>query len=162
MKEIQLSKQGKNKGKYVALVDDEDFERVNQFRWSVCAHRSTFYAVRNMPINGEITPRRMHQFIMGLRYIDHENHNGLHNYKSNLRPCTNSQNNMNQLPRKNCSSKYKGVYRNKERNKWIAQIRINDKTFNLGSFTDEIKAAKAYNNKAKELFGEFACLNLTN
>ena len=77
----------------------------------------------------------------------------------NLRLCTQAQNIYNALPRLNCTSKYKGVYRNKKTNRYHAAIQHKGKKFYLGSFKNEIDAAKAYDKKAKELFGEFAYLN---
>jgi len=159
MKEIQLSKNGKNKGKYVALVDDEDFEILNKFNWYVIKHRNTFYATRQIRNNKNQTTIRIHWDIMGDKFIDHIDRNGLNNQKSNLRICTNQQNQMNRKPNKNCTSKYKGVYINKLKTMWIAVISLNNKHKYLGSFKLEIDAAKAYDNKAEELFGEFANLN---
>lgn len=57
------------------------------------------------------------------------------------------------------TSKYKGVHWYKQSKKWMVQIRLNDKQIYLGLFEREDDAARAYNKKAKEIFGEFACLN---
>ena len=57
------------------------------------------------------------------------------------------------------SSKFKGVSWFKRTEKWKAQIQYRKKVIHLGYFKDEIDAAKAYNAKAIELFGEYACLN---
>lgn len=160
MKEIQLSKQGKHKGKYVTLVDDEDFEYLNQFNWYVMKHGNTFYAARCVPFNGKQIINMMHGTLLNSKGIDHVDLNGLNNQKSNLRFCTQSQNNMNRGKKKNAASKYKGVYFDKNARKWRADIRINSKPIYLGLFDSEIKAAKAYNRKAKELFKEFANLNI--
>lgn len=149
MKEIKLT-QGK-----VALVDDEDFEYLNQFKW--CAHKecNTYYAVRNAKNNGKLFTQYMHNLIIGIIGVDHKNHEGLDNQKHNLRIANKSQNAMNNMPLKNMTSKYKGVSWFKRDKKWRAVI--NEK--HIGLFIDEIEAAKAYDNKAAELFGEFACLN---
>lgn len=162
MKEIQLS-QGRNcrnKGKYVALVDDEDYERLNQWKW--CAHKdkTTFYADRNIYNNGKQTTIRMHWEVLNGKGIDHIDHNGLNNQKSNLRRCTQSENMMNASKRENTSSIYKGVCFFKRYNKWTAYININKKPIFLGNFYTEVEAAKAYNKKAIELFLEFANLNI--
>ena len=61
---------------------------------------------------------------------------------------------------KNNTSGYKGVYFNKKANKWMSYIRYNNKLINLGLFVNPIDAAIAYNNKALELFGEYARLNI--
>ena len=55
------------------------------------------------------------------------------------------------------TSKYKGVWKE---SKWRTGIRHNYKTIHLGSFETEAEAARAYNAKATELFGEFANLNI--
>jgi len=153
MKEIQLTQ-----GKF-ALVDDEDFERVSQFNWCVQKHRNTFYGQRFKINNGTYTSEKLHCFIMGSNMIDHINNNGLDCQKNNMRKCTTQQNNMNSRPRKTSTSKYKGVSWSTRHNKWISQIMKDGINYNLGYFTDEVKAAETYDKKAKELFREFAYLN---
>lgn len=149
MKKIKLTQ-----GQF-ALVDDEDYEKVNQFKW--CAHWNVnhFYAKNNKK-------GRMHRYIMNTpvgMFTDHKNHNTLDNQKSNLRICTYQQNQANRKKQKGISSKYKGVCWDKQVRKWLVGIRFNQKRINLGRFKSEIKAAIAYNKKAKELFGAFALLN---
>ena len=103
----------------------------------------------------------MHRLIMDAQErqeIDHADGNGLNNQKDNLRFCTHSQNHMNRKPTKG-SSKYKGVSWHKAAKKWNARITLNKKTVSIGYFDSEIIAAKAYDEKAIELFGEFAKLN---
>ncbi len=153
VKEIRLTR-----GK-VALVDEEDFDELNKYKWSAFKHRNTFYAVRN--VRGKPL-LRMHRVIMGdVKGViyDHINGDGLDNRKSNLRIATAQQNNMNRIPRKGCSSKYKGVSWNKPNKKWLCILGHNYKNTYLGSFDDEEECARAYDKKAKELFGEFARLN---
>ena len=152
MKEIKLSQWGKNRGKYVALVDDEDFEVLSQFKWAVKEQKHTLYAVRTIIFEGKQSIVRMHCAILNNKEIDHIDHNGLNNQKSNLRLCTRSENMMNTRKRESCISIYKGVCYNKRNKKWIAQIQINSKHIGLGYFNTEIEAAKAYNAKAVELF----------
>ena len=65
----------------------------------------------------------------------------------------------NQGPTKNSSSKYKGVSWNKANKRFLATISCDGKTYHLGTFKDEIEAAKAYDKKAKQLFEEFAYLH---
>lgn len=157
MKEIELT-QGK-----VALVNDEDFKRVNQFKWCANYIGEYWYAVRNIrKPNGKYITQLMHRVIMacpkGLE-TDHRNHNGVDNRKCNLRICTHGENQRNRQPLQKCTSKYKGVYWHKASKKWCGRIKINKKSIHLGLYTNEITAALAYNVKAKELFGEFAYLN---
>ena len=153
MKEIQLT-QGK-----VALVDDEEFEKLNQFKWCAKKDGNTFYAIRGIRIGSKTQTIQMHNFIMNGKGVDHIDHNGLNNQKSNLRFCTQSENMMNRSKGGNCTSIYKGVSFHKRDKIWRAKIHINGKDIHLGNFISEIEAAKAYNNKAIELFCEFANLN---
>jgi len=159
MKEIKLT-QGK-----VALVDDEDFDRVmNAGKWYVLKSNITYYAVKNTPrINGKQKKISLHTFILGTPEdgyeIDHKDNNGLNCIKDNLRFVTHQQNIMNKSKTKNCTSIYKGVYYYKRDNTWRAHININEKHFYLGAYEDEKLAACAYNAKALELFGEYASLN---
>jgi len=148
------------RGKF-AIVDDDDFERVNQYNWFANKIGNTYYALRHVTNDGKKSIQLMHHFIMGCKheFIDHKNGDGLHNYKSNLRPCTKQQNQMNQRKQLNCSSVYKGVCFDKKYGKWIAYISKDYKRKHIGYFTEEKDAAIAYNDKAKELFGEFAKLN---
>ena len=145
-------------GKF-AIVDAEDYDRINQYQWYACKCKSTFYACRT---EGGKTIR-MHREIMrapkGL-ICDHINHNGLDNHRSNLRLCTHAQNCYNQQASSSGTSIYKGVSWHKCRRKWSARIRCDRKFYNLGDYENEVEAAMVYDDKAVELFGEFACLNL--
>lgn len=105
----------------------------------------------------------MHRLIMGApkgKEVDHIDGNGLNNQKSNLRICDRFQNTQNCIPRKNTTSKYRGVSWGSRENKWKAQISAFNKSHYIGCFSLETKAAEAYNKKAMELFGEFAKLNI--
>jgi len=158
MKEIQLT-QGK-----VAIVDDEDYQMVNQFKWYALKNGNTFYARRVVPVNGRQKTVHMHQFIIGdtpkKSDIDHKDGNGCNNQKLNLRICTHQENMMNQKkPDKNCTSIYKGVCWHKRDNKWQSRIQIDGKLIHIGYFMDESDAARAYDKAAKHHFKEFAYLN---
>lgn len=149
MKEIPLT-QG-----YVALVDDEDYERLSMFPWHIS---SRGYAVRNSRGSGK---ELMHRALMGNptgREIDHINRNRLDNQKSNLRLSTHRENCCNQEGR-SITSQYKGVCWVKRCNKWQAQINVNKKTIFLGLFEHDIDAARAYDKAAKQHQGVFAYLN---
>jgi len=142
-----------------ALVDDEDFEELNQFNW--CFAQG--YAVRKITISGKRQNQGMHRLITNCPdgfEVDHINHDMLDNRKANLRVCRHSENVYNQKVRTYAkTSVYKGVYFHKRDGKWIAQIQLNNKRKFLGYFTNEIDAAIAYNVAAIELFGDFALLN---
>jgi len=154
-----------------AIVNDEDYDFLMQWKWYARRGRKTWYAARGEPYpdgrlrkNGAKMQRTvlMHRIIsqaVSGQHIDHRNCNGLDNRRRNLRVCTNGQNQQNRLPQKNCSSSYKGVSWKKQSRKWFAQIGRNSKNYFLGYFHIEIDAARAYDKKAKELFGEFAHLN---
>lgn len=148
---------------YVATVDNEDYDRVNQFKWQIKKCGNAIYACGWV---GEWKNKKrmaMHRFIMNIplndiRKIDHADHDGLNNQKSNLRICTQFENMKNRIS-KNGSSKYKGVHWHKRDRKWYAQIRVNKKTIHLGIFAWEDQAALTYNKAAKKHHGEFALLN---
>lgn len=91
--------------------------------------------------------------------VDHINHNRADNRFCNLRLCTSSQNKANCLVPSNNTSDYKGVWWRKDRRKWEANITKEGTRYRLGLHTCKHEAAKAYNLKALELFGKFACLN---
>ncbi len=148
---------------YRTLVDDEDYERFNQFHWEAVERDNTVYAVRKVSIEGRTKTLFLHREILGLTepsiLTDHRDQDGLDNRKQNLRACNINENNRNQKARKGCSSKYKGVHAVNKKRKWKAEIYIEGKKYNLGVHDNELDAARAYNEKAKELFGEFAWLN---
>jgi hypothetical protein len=142
-----------------AKVDDEDYFIVSKFTW--CAvkkhNKDTFYAY-----NGK-HKMYLHRLILGLdnNYeTDHIDGNGLNNQRSNLRKATSAQNNYNRKKLDTpFTSIYKGVHFSKSRRKWIAMIKSGEHHLNLGGFEFEFDAASAYDDAAKQLFGEFAKLN---
>ena len=110
--------------------------------------------------NGE--KRLMHREIMDAapgEEIDHIDGNGLNNQKSNLRTATRSQIVAKARPRRDKTSKYKGVSFVNQIKKWRSSIQKEGKRYYLGDYVDEDEAAKAYNKKACELFGSFARIN---
>lgn len=170
MKKIPLSRHGKNKGKYCAFVDDEDYEYLMQWSWRISRENSDIIYARSG--KGKEDRRIMHREIMKrhnlldeTKIIDHKNRNGLDNQKSNLRNCTYQQNSRNK--RSFGKSKYSGVSIaskwGKRKNKlliyWRAGIQVGKTRFHLGMFKTEEEAALAYNIAAQKHFGEFAHLN---
>lgn len=143
-----------------AIVDPEDYKQLSKYKWFAKRCERRFYAERSYK-NKNL---KMHREIMGNlegKFIDHINHNGLDNRKVNLRFVTPQQNAWNKRKQKgNYSSKYKGVHWVKSEKKWRARIICKGSGIFLGRFDDEEDAAKAYDEKAKELFGEYAVLNL--
>lgn len=154
MKEIQLSRQGKHKGKYVAIVDDEDYEWLNSYRWCYDGR----YAQRRNKIEGHV---RMHMLIMKPQKgmgVDHINGNPLDNRRLNLRVCSQGENSKNMSKHFDSVARFKGLSRTPN-GKWEVRICHDYKAIRIGLFIDEVEAAKAYDRKAKELFGEYARLN---
>jgi hypothetical protein len=146
----------------VALVDDEDYAILGQFKWYALRKPNTFYAMRNVrstrTASGH-TAVKMHQVIMEAegRLVDHENGNGLDNRRHNLRFATVPQNQHNSGRQVNNTSGYKGVWR--DRGGWRTAIRVNGRRLNLGTFGNPIDAARAYDAAARQHHGEFAQLN---
>lgn len=159
-KTIPLS-QGK-----VALVDDEDFEWLSQWKWYAHADRRTYYAVRSTPRdeNGRYTTVRMHRQILeaplGIQ-VDHADSDGLNNQRANIRLCNNAENARNRRKRaQGTSSRFKGVSWSALMGSWRARIRVNSQDYKLGFFTNETEAAQAYNVAALLHYGRFASVNI--
>lgn len=156
-KEIALS-QG-----MVALVDDDMYEYLSQWKWhAVKGSNGKFYAVR-LEGKGVRKYVAMHRVVantppgMDTDHID--DNDTLNNQRYNLRPCTRSQNQANRGRRADNTSGYKGVTWNKAKGKWIAQIRVYGKQIHIGNFVTAEKAARAYDGFAQMHFGKFAKLN---
>lgn len=164
MKTLELS-QGK-----VAIVDDADYGWLSQWKWTAFRAKQPgrWYAVRHSKRSEKVPGKNvfLHRAIMGLEYgdgrqVDHRDADGLNNQRSNLRICTQSQNNGNCRVRTSGKrwSKYKGVsyFINKHTGQqyWI----VGCGNRRIGYFHDEKEAARAYNAAAKAYYGEFARLN---
>jgi len=133
----------------IAWVDENDFDRVMQFKWIAWTKRGLWYAHSNLV-------GYMHCFILGRTGIDHKDRNGLNNVRDNLRDATTQQNGRNRSFTN--SNHYKGVKRNGK--KFGARIQIDvGQSLWLGSATDPVTAAKMYDEAAIKHFGEFANLN---
>ena len=155
MKRIKLTR-----GKF-ALVDDRDYEWLNQWKWWAGKHRYNFYAERWEWKNGKRTNIKMQYAILGKKkgyVIDHIDRNGLNNQRSNLRFATIRQNNINKRMHKNNTSGYMGVYWHKHCKKWAACIRKNGKSIHLGLFEKPEKASVVYKEATKKYHEGFASL----
>lgn len=145
------------------IVDDEDFEELNRLKWRR-NNKGYAYSIKYVKLEvGKYTNKftLIHRLLCpNNETTDHINGNKLDNRKSNLRPATRSQNQANRGVQSNNTSGYKGVHYDKLRNKWRARVVLNRKGINLGDFKTPEEAALAYNTKAKELFGDFALLNI--
>lgn len=150
MKKIELTQ-----GRF-AIVDDNDFERLSRYSWY---YQSEGYAARR---NGRRNGHKliyMHKVVLGTdKEVDHKNLNRLDNRKSNLRVCDRSLN-MGNSKSRGGSSMFKGVTFNKRARKWIAQITVKRQPIFLGYFYNEEDAARAYDERAREYYGDFGRYN---
>ena len=159
MREIQLT-QSK-----VALVDDEDFENVNAYKWFAAFDGKNWYAGRKLPrLGAKQLSQAMHRFIMGLEYgdpreVDHKNcGETLDNRRSNLR-VTLDQNSQNRRMQKNNKSGFKGVFWNNKLGKWQSGIQANGKKIHLELFPTIELAVDAYDTACVEYHKNFAVTN---
>lgn len=154
MKKIKLTQ-----GKY-AIVDDEDFDRLNQYKW----YYDNKYAKRTICESKKRYALYIHRKILNLSsndkiQVDHINHNKLDNRKENLRLATRGQNSQNRTKLSNNTSGYKGVSWHKYRNKWRSIIIYNKQYIYLGLFSNKKDAVTAYKHAAIKYHGEFACVD---
>ena len=155
MKKISLTKG------FVALVDDEDYDFLTQWKWRLKGG----YAARSMNlgrVNGKQRTKTifMHRVIMNTpdgMETDHSDLDKLNNQRNKLRICSASENRQNRPPQCNNKHNAKGVSLRK--GKWHASIVSNKKRINLGTFDSFDKARDAYNNAAILHHGAFARLN---
>ena len=153
MKKISLTKNRE------AIVDDEWFGVLSQWDWY---YSSGGYAVRDIGPHESKEKIYMHRYILmapSAYQVDHINRDRLDNRKKNLRVVTPDKNYFNRAMLSNNTSGFKGVCFDKARNKYMASIQKDRRQFNLGRYGTAIEAAKAYNEAAKQLFGEYAYLN---
>ena len=146
MKEIKL------RNGTITKVDDDDFDKLSQSNWCQDAYG---YIVKKEAMSRLIMNAKIGEI------VDHINGDILDNRKCNLRIVTMSQNQMNRKKKSDkFSSNFKGVYWVKRDNVWRVRISFNKTRYYLGEFTNEIEAAKRYNEEAKKLFKEYAKLNI--
>jgi len=145
----------------VALVDDEDYERVVAAgKWSAAVRGNTAYARRNVRHpDGRQSTVFLHAFLTGYAVTDHIDGDGLNNTRANLREATNAENSRNARLSRSNSSGFKGVAWHKRAQKWQAKIRVDRRWLWLGQYTTREAAAAAYDDAARELHGEFAAVN---
>lgn len=160
MKSITLTKG------YIAIVDDDDFERLSAHKWTalvtgqrlkrVYAYRRTGWDNAKRRWSGMVLMHReIAKPIDGLD-VDHIDGDTLNNQKQNLRPASRSENLANNRRAIGVSG-YRGVALTKRGEK--APYRVMCRGKYLGEFFDKIEAAKTYDAAAIKEFGEFAKLN---
>ncbi len=153
MKVITLT-QGKE-----AFIDDEDYDRITEWKWCFNKKKGAGYAVGKIGDKCEKRLVLMHQFIMNFPAppleVDHIDGNMLNNQKSNLRLATRSEQEINKGRK---TEKYKGV--TKLRNgRWKAQFRVNGVMEYIGEYATDEEAARAYDNVFRLKIGEGQGLN---
>jgi len=161
---IQL--RGKRGG--LAIVDADLFPELNRFKWYLGNH-GYVYRADYIPETQENQRVYLHRVVHQTppnTDTDHINGNTLDNTRANLRSCSRSENLANQIKQSGTSSRFKGVAWDARHGKWKAYIgcksertKTGKARVNIGTFSDELEAARAYNAKAVELFGDFARLN---
>ena len=143
---------------YVAVIDTTDLEIVEGHHWYAKVDRTNVYARRAVKSKGKTTHLPMHRAIAGAPKgvsIDHEDGNGIHNCRANIRVATTLQNNRNTRLRKNNTSGLKGVSKARG-GRWAAHIKTDGKVRFLGNFLTKEAAHARYLAEAKLHFGEFA------
>lgn len=148
------------RGGFVALVDEEDYERIAAIKWCIAkgGNSSTLYARCTMVVNGKRTTVLMHKVVSGMTYVDHINGNTFDNRKDNLRQANHSTNAFNRVLTDKSRTGFKGVRRTK-----YGMLQVGITAFKryhyVGTYTDPHIAAHEYNKAAVKLHGEFCRLN---
>jgi len=143
------------KGKY-CFIDKEDYEKFKRYKWYAHSNNRRWYVRGSRYINGVRKRIYLHNLIKPIKIknkeLDHINRNTLDNRKQNLRYVTRSLNNFNSKTKVG-GSRFKGVYWNTSRRRWIAKINYKGRQYHLGTFTNEVCAAQAYDAAAVMIAG---------
>ncbi|QDV84563.1 AP2 domain protein [Stieleria magnilauensis] len=145
-------------------VDADLADTIGSVKWHPHVQKHTTYATRKVEIDGKRTTRSLHREVMRIRgiqcpeQVDHADGCGLNNLSFNLSAVSAQENSRGK--RKRGVSDFIGVCWEMGRGKWKAAIRDSrGVSRNLGRFSDEVQAAKAYDAKARELYGPKAKVN---
>ncbi len=147
----------------VALVDDEDYESISKHKWCASWNRysKTFYAVRHTR-GQESKCVIMHRQILRAtkgQEVDHRDHDGLNNQRSNIRLCSRTENMHNLTKHADGSSPFKGVILDKRSGCWESKMMCRKKRIWLGCFGNPLLAAMVYDAGARKFYGDFAKTN---
>lgn len=145
-----------------ALVDDDLYEYLNQFKWNMNEDGYVKRGEYSRLPNGKLkrTEIKLHRLVANTpkgMVTDHLNGDKLDNRRENLRICTQEQNTWNQRPYG--KSKLVGVWFDPARSKFVAHIAKSGKKITIGRYKTAQEAADARDNMAKRLYGEYAYLN---
>jgi hypothetical protein len=151
-------------GDFNVYIDDSDFDIIKEYNWVVDMRRNgRKYVVASVKIGvNKFSRIYLHRLIINApknKNVDHIDNNGLNNTRDNIRIASNGQNLSNRGKQSNNTSGYKGVVWYNPLNKWKAQIGYGNNTKHLGYFNNILEAAKAYNDAAIIIHGDFSCLN---
>lgn len=151
----------KNGSRHTVRVSPSDFDLLSRYSWHVTKAGWKFYA--RTTLNGRnILMHRMLMIPGPAQVVDHVDDDGLNNMRENLRLCSNAENTARQRRTENSgSSRFRGVSWNRRDHNWRVSIRVRGSSHFLGHYDEEQDAARAYDAKAVEMFGEFARLNFT-
>jgi len=152
---VIIIKNIKNQEIKEVLIDDDDYDNVNKYNWTLKANGYAFTTVTNL--DGSTRCISMHRFIKnvldeGHHLVDHANGNRLDNRKANLRLATVQQNSLNRKKNKGSSSKYFGVSWDNTFKKWKVEKVIKKIRYHIGYYDDEVEAAKAYDTFVRNQF----------
>lgn len=138
------------------LVDADDVAVVASRTWYL--HRQGYARSLDIKLGAVYAHRLILSAVRG-QHVDHRNRDNLDNRRANLRLCSRSENMANRKMHKNNKSGFKGVHLNRKSGKWLVLIRQHKRLTRVGLFACKIEAAKAYDARARVMFGEFARLN---
>jgi hypothetical protein len=152
MKQIPVT----NSTRFV-IVDDHNFEGLSIYKWQ---HNGVGGIARFEWKDGKTHAIRLANEVLQITgTIDHKDRDGFNNVETNLRPCTLQENQRNKSKSIIATSSYMGVSWNRNKRRWEVSYSLNNKKVYVGTFRDELVAAKAYNDAIKSLYGQFANLN---
>jgi hypothetical protein len=141
-----------------ALVDDEDYEKFNQFNWCCSKSGNKYYAIRRVKKNGVNKDIKLHREIMMAteeQIVDHINGDCLDCRKENMRFVTASQNAINRRIRSDNKLGVVGVSR-LPNGKYLAYISFNGENRRLGRFAKLEEAIEARKSAEKIYHGEYS------